>query len=402
MFQRTSSPLRVLLGMLLFCWFALPLLPQVAINSPSVTGMTVRAEVHHDVSPPLRDMPVIVPPISFLHEAEPVRLLPLGPGFKPPEAPDSVHQRTAAIAPAGLAPTVNLGFDGLGNGSLGFTVNSAPPDTNGAVGSTQYVQWVNTSFAVFDKSTGALVFGPAAGDTLWQGFGGPCEANNDGDPIAVYDKKANRWLMTQFSVTGGQFFQCVAVSTSSDATGTYRRFAYQFTAFNDYPKAGVWPDGYYVSFNMFNAAGTAFLGARACVLDRIRMITAADTPGPIQCFQLGSTFGGLLPSDQDGATNPPAGAPNYFVAFGTNLLQLWKYHVDWATPANSTFTGPTNVSVATFSEACGGGTCIPQPSTTQQLDSLADRLMYRLAYRNFGTHESLVANHSVTAGSAAS
>src|SRR5215510_5714075 len=209
MFQRTSSPLRVLLGMLLFCWFALPLLPQVAINSPSVTGMTVRAEVHHDVSPPFRDMPVIVPPISFLHEAEPVRLLPLGPGFKPPEAPDSVHQRTAAIAPAGLAPTVNLGFDGLGNGSLGFTVNSAPPDTNGAVGSTQYVQWVNTSFAVFNKSTGALVLGPAAGDTLWQGFGGPCEANNDGDPIAVYDKKANRWLMTQFSVTGGQFFQCV-------------------------------------------------------------------------------------------------------------------------------------------------------------------------------------------------
>jgi hypothetical protein len=354
---------------------------------------------HYDESRPLRDMPVIRPregdrqihPVKLLH---PPREVPKG--FRDPLA-------TLGLTPSlQVAATPGLSFDGVGVGLAGFSVTSAPPDTNGAVGSTQYVQWVNTSFAVFNKSTGALVFGPAAGDTLWQGFGGACEANNDGDPIAIYDRKANRWVMTQFSVTGGQFFQCVAVSTSADATGSYRRFAYQFTAFNDYPKAGVWPDGYYVSFNMFNAAGTAFLGSRACVLDRIRMITAAETPGPIQCFQLSSTFGGLLPSDQDGATNPPAGAPNYFVAFGTNVLQLWKYHADWATPANSTFTGPTNVGVAAFSEACGGGTCIPQPSTTQQLDSLADRLMYRLAYRNLGTHESLVTNHSVTVGSVAS
>jgi hypothetical protein len=354
---------------------------------------------HYDESRPLRDMPVIPPrdggrrihPVKLLH---PPRAIPKG--FQDPLAAGS-------LAPsAKVAVTNGLSFDGIGVGLGGFSPSSAPPDTNGAVGSTQYVHWVNTSFAVFNKGTGALVFGPAAGDTLWQGFGGPCEANNDGDPIALYDRKANRWLMTQFSVSGGVFYQCVAVSTSADATGTYRRFAYQFTAFNDYPKAGVWPDGYYISFNMFNASGTAFLGGRACVLDRIRMITAADTPGPIQCFQLSSSFGGLLPSDQDGAANPPAGAPNYFLAFGTNVLQLWKYHVDWATPANSTFTGPTNINVAAFSEACGGGTCIPQPSTTQQLDSLADRLMYRLAYRNFGTHESLVTSHSVTTGATAS
>src|SRR5205823_7014717 len=113
-----------------------------------------------------------------------------------------------------------------------------------------------------------------------------------------------------------------------------------------------------------------------------------------------TSYGGLLPADLDGSTAPPAGAPNDVVSFGTNSLLLWRFHTDWATPANSTLTGPTTIPVAAFSPACtGGGTCIPQSGTTQKLDSLADRLMYRLAYRNFGDHESLVVNHSVTAGS---
>jgi len=297
-----------------------------------------------------------------------------------------------------VATTAGVNFDGVGVGLSGFSVTSAPPDTNGAVGATQYVQWVNTSFAVLNKTTVAVFHCPAAGITLWQGFCGPCEANNDGAPIVLYDKAANRWVMTQFSVTGGQFFQCVAVSTTSDASGTFRRFSFQFTDFNDYPKVGVWPDGYYLTFNMFNAAGTAFLGGKACALDRNQILTASGTPAAMQCFQLSSTFGGLLPSDLDGATPPSAGSPNYFLAFddvGLNGLNLWKFHVDWLTPANSTFTGPTKLSTAAFTEACNGGTCVSQPATTQQLDSLADRLMYRLAYRNFGDHESLVVNHSV-------
>src|SRR5207245_5405286 len=123
-------------------------------------------------------------------------------------------------------------------------------------------------------------------------------------------------------------------------------------------------------------------------------------PATQQCFTLGTSYGGLLPSDLDGSTLPPAGSPNYSLSFGTNSLLLWKFHVDWTTPANSSFTGPTSIPVAAFSAACnGGGTCIPQSGTSQQLDSLADRLMYRLAYRNFGDHESLVVDHSVTAGS---
>src|SRR5262249_19769350 len=107
----------------------------------------------------------------------------------------------------------------------------------------------------------------------------------------------------------------------------------------------------------------------------------------------------LLPSDLDGSTPPPAGSPNYFLNLGTNSLGLWKFHVDWTTPANSTLTGPINIGVAAFSEACSGGVCVPQSGTGQKLDSLGDRLMYRVAYRNFGDHEALVANHSVTVGS---
>ncbi len=116
------------------------------------------------------------------------------------------------------------------------------------------------------------------------------------------------------------------------------------------------------------------------------------------CFQLSSSFGGVLPSDLDGTTAPPAGAPNVMVNFGANSLNVWKFHVDFAAPANSTLAGPTNLAVAAFNSACGGGACIPQPGTRQKLDSLADRLMYRLAYRNFGASESWVVNHSVSTG----
>jgi len=364
---------------------------------------------HYDVSRPLREMPVITPaeeegewrlhPVKLIRPPRPV----------PKKWVDPLAR--AGLAVAAVAPqveaTAGLSFDGVGVGLGNFTPNGVPPDTNGAVGASQYVHWVNTSFAVFNKATGALVYGPAAGNTLWQGFGGACETTNSGDPIVLYDKAADRWVMTQFSInqTSSQFYQCVAVSTTSDATGTYRRFAYNFNGFNDYPKGGVWPDGYYITFNMFNAAGTAFLGARVCALDRNEMITPAGTPDAIQCFQLSTTYGGLLPSDLDGATPPPLGSPNYMVAFddvANDGLNVWRFHVDWTNPANSTLTGPTKITTAAFSPACGGGTCIPQPGTSRTLDTLADRLMFRLAYRNFGSHESLVVNHSVAVGSTAS
>jgi len=186
------------------------------------------------------------------------------------------------------------------------------------------------------------------------------------------------------------------VSTTSDATGTYNRYSFQYSNFDDYPKMSVWSDAYYETFNMF-AGGTTFVGADACAYNRAAML--AGTAATQVCFQQGTSVGGLLPADIDGTTAPPTGSPNYLMYFGTNTLNLYKFHVDFVNTANSTFSGPTVINVAAFSPLCAGGTCVPQPSTTQKLDSLADRLMYRLAYRNFGTHESLVVNHSVIAGS---
>ena len=366
-------------------------------------GVQVNAAIHHDVSPALRDIRS-QPKLPTIHGDKPLRLLPSGSGGASPQPPGALQTTTGPL----VGTTAGLNFNGVGDTSNtpSNPCNCAPPDTNGAVGATQYVQWVNTAFAVYNKSTGALAAGfPKAGNVLWSGFGGACQANNDGDPIAQYDKIAQRWVMTQFSVSTTPYLQCVAVSQTSDATGAYNRYSFSYgtTQFNDYPKLGVWPDGYYTTYNIFNN-GSTFAGAKLCAFDRASMLSGAAATQ--QCFQLSSSFGGVLPSDLDGASStlgaggsglPPAGTPNLMMSFGNNSLNLWKFHVDWATPANSTLTGPTSIPVANFSAACnGGGTCIPQPGTSNKLDSLADRLMYRLVYRHFADgHESLLVNHSV-------
>jgi len=309
-----------------------------------------------------------------------------GPGEFAPQ-PDPVLQSSTGPL---VSTTAGVNAQGVGVGLGNYSDCCAPPDTNGAAGATQFVQWVNLDFAVFNKTDGSLAHGPTAGNTLWSGFGGPCEISNDGDPIAQYDKAAGRWVLAQ-PVFSSPFMYCIAISTTSDATGTYNRYAFSMPNFPDYPKLGVWPDGYYASFNMFS--GNSFVGARACAFDRSKMLAGAAATQV--CFQESSSVPSLLPSDLDGATAPPAGSPNFYMNFGSNSLHLFRFHVDFTTPANSTFTGPTTISVAAFSEACGGGSCVPQPSTNQKLDSLGDRLMYRLAYRNQSGTESLLVNHSV-------
>jgi hypothetical protein len=188
----------------------------------------------------------------------------------------------------------------------------------------------------------------------------------------------------------------VAVSKTADATGGYILYDFGFSEFIDYPKLGIWPDAYYMSFNLFTANGKSFLGPLPCALQRSRMLVGRRA-GSVCFFGLSNKFFALLPSDLDGSKPPAPGRPNVYVNinFATQSLNLWRFHVDFA--GTSTFTGPTKIKVAPFTPACNGGVCIPQPGTSQQLDSLADRLMYRLAYRNFGTHESLVVNHSVRA-----
>ncbi len=383
------SNARISILAIFFC-AAAATLPMVAAGRDGEPD--VRVEDQRDFSGALRD-------VESNKELKPHHEVPLG---RPHRDRVEVQQADPVVqkkpTPSAGAALSGAGFDGVGAGFTGpngtFTVDAAPPDPNGAVGDTQYVQWVNESFAVFDKSTGIALKGPTPGNALWQGFGGGCEANNDGDPSVQYDKAAHRWIFTQFSVSTLPYLQCIAVSTSSDATGSYARYAYTMPAFPDYPKLGVWSDAYYMTFNMFN--GNSFTGPRVCAFEREKMLAGASAS--MICFQLSTTYASLLPSDLDGATPPPAGSPNFLLSLGTNALRLWRFHVDFATPANSSLTGPVNIPVAAFTRACGGGVCVPQRGTNTRLDSLGDRLMYRLAYRNLGDHEALVANHSVAAG----
>jgi len=377
-----------LAGVVLAVWIALPAQAQDA----------GRAEVtpaeRHDVLPSLRDVVPQKDGFARWHfRAEHMIPLPV----TPPGQTDGAVQSTPARCRS--APAVQTGVDGVGQGFSGpngtFSVQYAPPDTVGAVGATQYVQIVNSGLAVFDKATKNVVYGPVPTNTPWVGFGGACEADNDGDAVVVYDKAADRWIISQFAIAAKPYFQCVAVSQTSDATGAYNRYAFLYgKVFPDYPKMGVWPDGYYETFNMFN--GNRFAGSKLCAYDRASML--AGVSATQQCFQLATNFGGVLPADLDGSTPPPAGAPNYMVNFDANSLNLWKFHVDWANPANTSLSTPVNIPVAAFTAACSGGACVPQSGTTQMLDSLADRLMFRLAYRNFGSHEALVVNHSVMVG----
>ena len=354
--------------------------------------------VHHDVSPPLSD-------IALRTEAgRPKKARPdkRDSGMPPPaevSRTDPVVQTSRSSATPATASSV----DGVGNGFGGpagsFTVTSAPPDTNAAVGSTQVVEVVNSSFAVFDKS-GAILYGPAATNTLWSGFGGFCQSTDDGDGVVRWDTMAGRWIMAQFanaSSNTGPYDECVAVSQTADATGAWYRYAFQYSNFPDYPKIGVWPDAYYATFNMFATNG-AYVGPEACAYNRAAMLSGGAASQ--QCFTASSAYGSLLPSDLDGATPPPSGRPDVLVGLGTTnaALAYWTFHVDWSNPANSVLSGPGTISVGAFNEACSGGTCIPQGGTTTKLDSLGDRLMYRLAYRNFGSYESLVASQSVAAG----
>lgn len=303
---------------------------------------------------------------------------------------DPVAQRDLGKGPltAISAPAPSASFAGLTNRNGVY-----PPDTNGDVGPNNFVQWVNSSIQMFDKS-GNTVYGPTNGNTIWSGFGGPCETTNDGDPIVLYDSMADRWLLSQFTASS-PYGECIAISTSGNPAGSYYRYFFQFstTVFYDYPHLGVWPDGYYMGANRFTSI---YQGPAAVVFDRAKMLQGQ--PATYQTFNASSSYGTLLPSDLDGATLPPAGQANVFASKGTNSLQFWKFHVNWTTPSSSTFTGPTTVATAAYNELCPNTrSCVKQPSTTVGLDGLGDRLMHRLAYRNFGTYETLVATHNVNA-----
>jgi hypothetical protein len=345
----------------------------------------------------------------------------LPPGAEPGarslrENGDSALQKFYSLSIGVMAePTIV----GLGSDFPHYKDGSVPPDTNAAVGTTQIVEVVNTSYAVFDKKTGtALAVHSLA--SLYSRLG-PCgrSGTNLSDPIVKFDQLANRWLIAYLAYKTGltAAYQCIAVSTTADATKNYVGYVFDVStlggllsapALNDYDKLGVWPDAYYVSWNEFSStSGHPFAGVGTCAFDRARMI-AGQSANSI-CFLTSKSEFSLLPSDLDGASGaagttalPPPGAPNYYLGSlnGTNAMSVWNFHVDFSTPSQSTFTKTATLSVASYGFPCGGraGNCVPQPSGAPQLESLGDRLMFRNAYRNFagqGGHESLVVSHSV-------
>ena len=282
-----------------------------------------------------------------------------------------------------------------------------PPDANIAVGTSNIVELVNDEVAVFDKS-GVLLDGyPKALGSLWAPLGGGCATQDAGDPIVQYDALADdgrgdggtgRWLITQLGSLVNPFAECVAVSSDSDPASAYHLYSYSFgDNLNDYPKFGVWPTpsngAYLASYNLF-ANGRRPDGASLCAYDRGALLAGAANPAQL-CTTVPET--GFLPADLDGIAPPDDGTPGYFLNFASSgILHLYQLSPDFAAGSLGV-AGPTTIAVAPFAQACNGGACIPQPFTNRRLDSLGDRLMYRLAYRPFARHAAMVVNHSVAA-----
>ncbi len=405
-----------------------------AQNNPSPTTITTSSfnrPTYADVSPPLRDL-LAGQQSSF---AAVFNLQEATPSLRPKL--QQQLQFAAAAADAGTGPTVqgpaqsglspislaapSVGVNvlGVGIGFLGYSVPDAPTDVNLAVGDTQVVQWVNVSYAVFDKTTGAVLSGAHAilGNTLWSGFAGACATHNSGDIIVQWDKMAHRWVLHQ-PVFSSPFKACFAVSTTTDALGTYYRYEFpQPGGFPDYPKVGVWIDGYYQSNNMFNAAGTAYLGAQPCAYNRAKMLVGDPSAEQICILDnsLGTLFDdGFLPADIDSQLSlPPVGTPEIFLGSIDNFAsetRLYEYTmaVNWTT-LTATLTGingatPIATGLPAFVGLCnfGSSACVPQLGTTSKLDSLGDRLMYRLAYRNSGNarnrYNSFLVSHAIANG----
>jgi hypothetical protein len=368
---------------------------------------TVIPALHSDLSRPLREQPLVWPPTESEHEAN---LNPKIP-HQHLDGPDPVIQSSFWQRMIGVPsiPSPILTWNGIP--FPGVSCNCAPPDTDGEVGKTQYVQMVNEGVQVFDKLTGSSLLGPIAISSIWSGFGGACQTGGNGDPIVVYDQLADRWIISQFATPSGATVpqdECIAISQTGDATGAWYRYGFHLTSnFLDYPKLGVWPDGYYMAANVFNTAGTAFLGPQPFVFDRVKMLVG-DSTATSQTKGIigGSSEETFLPADVDGIIPPPVGDPNHYVAWpqGSPLIyKVWAYHVDFATPANSTFTLEASVPAASFTALCSGTrSCVPQSGTTAKLDAIADRMMFRNAYRQFSDgHESLLDNYTVSANSVA-
>jgi hypothetical protein len=356
-------------------------------------------------------------------------------------AQSRLEQSATAVEPL-IGPRIRaaIGLSVEGIGQVGGVLDCprvalqtvVPPDTNAAVGDTQVVQWVNTCYAVFSKSTGSLLSGPFAGTNFWKGFGGPCETNNDGDPIIQWDKANHRWLVAQNVFNGPPYYTCVAVSKTGDATGGYFRYAFpQQPGFPDYPKWGLTPGVYYQTQNVFDPISNGYLGVNVCAYQASLMVRGKSEASQVCIFDNsnGTLFDdSMLPADDDsvrhdgfardeggaqyaGEAESPGdrsevllGAIDNLIPGGSNVYEF-VFAVDFDNPARSTLSGvdgsmPIHVPayILAFCPAGSFNTyCVPQPTAgSELLDTLGDRLMYRLARFDDGAgNQHFLVNHTV-------
>ena len=380
--------------------------------------------------------PKMIPLIGPISQDKDLRALPYYPPngeieefrlmrhrqFKSTGKTDSLKaaKETAQVAtmpaPLDTYPGISSGQGGCG---------CLPPDTNGDVGANHYIQAVNSSIKILDKS-GNQLLAPTTYNSFFSPMGPltPCGANqNRGDGFVFYDHLANRWVVSDFafpSFPGASFYQCVGVSKTSDpVAGGWWLYAVQVdpsnpTFLGDYPKFGMWPDAYYFSVNLFSN-NTTFNGVRVFALPRNDMINGTGAPNAgaiaftIDPNTLGDAYS-LVPASFRTGSMPPAGTPEYFLAVDSpgssgvvqTQVHVWKFHVDFATPANSTFgSGAShapdgNITVNGFVDAyTSTSALVPQNGTTVKLDTLGDKLMSPLVYQNLGGTESLYASQTV-------
>ncbi len=379
----------------------------------------IKAEVIYpctvQLSPPFKTLPISTEKVAIGHERE----------INNPRIPKSSSSQPNFSSQTDPVVQYSPGIDAMPGTLAAFAgitniAGVAPPDTQGDIGPDYYVQWVNLHLAAWQINrsttpyTATNVLGPIAGNTIWSSLGGPCATNNNGDPIVLWDRFRNRWVISQFALPS-PYYTAIAVSQTADPTGSWWLYCFQYdtTNMNDYPKFGIWPDGYYMTVNQFANAST-WAGAGLCVFEADKMISG-DASARMLKFNLGavnSNYGGMQPAHFEGMTNPPAGSPCYFLevddgtwipGYSNDALRLWKASVNWTT---ATFTvglaGEPDLilDTASWDVLCSSTRdCIPQPGTTQHVDAIGDRLMYRLQYRNYGSYESMVVNHTVDAGS---
>jgi hypothetical protein len=378
----------------------------------------------HDVSPPLR---VLAAGRTAPHAEDPAN----EPDRGPISAGDGRSSRDGALQSALLPasiPSTQQNFEGLSNQDnfniFGFRVN--PPDPNGEVGLNNYIEMVNLVFAVYDKS-GNKLLGPVDTGTLWSGFAVPDCTEPSGDPVVMYDQITDRWILSQFTTSGlddpsKPFWNCVAVSTTGDPTGTYYRYAFEtknFQFFPDYPKYGVWTDSYVLTTREFGP--TIEYGIGVYALEKNKMVNGQPARA-VSFFLDGNAPGmlplvgdGLLPADIDGKQKPKTdtavpivGTQDDNASYGATFdaLNIWDLTVKWNSAGSSTLMLNTQLPTAAFDSifpcAPSSRDCLPQPGITnpaQYLDILSyrQRPTFRLAYRNFKDYEALVTSQSVEA-----